>query len=130
VTETFIRTSGRMSRTSQAVAAQDFDRPALADQAGRDLNDARIAGAGPGVDLGQQGDLVREGGRGEGIDLVIELLVGGARTPRRSRRRGRIWPGKRCRRRGAWRRPLISLAWAYPAVSPATTRRPKPSLAS
>src|SRR5690606_2099317 len=32
-----------------AVAAQDLDVTALADQAGRDLNHARIAGASPGV---------------------------------------------------------------------------------
>ena len=62
------------------VGAQDLDGAALADQGGRDLDHAGIAGAGPGVDLGQKGDLVREGGRGQGIDGVIELLIGGARS--------------------------------------------------
>ncbi|MNQ89156.1 hypothetical protein D3C85_1044540 [compost metagenome] len=61
------------------VGAQDLDRATLADDGGRDLNHARVAGAGPGVDFRQQFDLVREAGRGEGIDLVIELLIGGAR---------------------------------------------------
>ncbi|MNI31505.1 hypothetical protein D3C73_853910 [compost metagenome] len=61
------------------VAAQDVDGAALADQGGRNLHHARIAGAGPGVDLGQQGDLVREGRGQQRIDRIIEALVGGAR---------------------------------------------------
>jgi hypothetical protein len=61
------------------VAAQDVDGATLADQGGRDLHHARIAGARPGVDLGQQGDLVREGRGQQRIDRIIEALVGVAR---------------------------------------------------
>ena len=63
-----------------AVGAQDLDGPALAGDGGRDLHDARVLRPGVGVDFLQQRDLVGEGGRGERIDFVIELLVGRARA--------------------------------------------------
>jgi hypothetical protein len=62
-----------------AVGAQDLHRPPLAGQRGHHLHDPRVAGAAPGVDLLQQGDLVGEVGRGQRIVVAIEAGVGGPR---------------------------------------------------
>ena len=60
------------------IAAQNLDVTPLADHAGRHLDHARVPGPCPGIDLGEQGDLVGKGRRGEGVDRRIELLVGRA----------------------------------------------------
>ena len=97
----------------------------LAAQADADLGDARIAGAGRGVDLLAQRDLVGERDEAERIVGAVHRLVGA----RRRRRRLRPWRGSSSFRVAAARSiaaSLISLAWAKAVVSPVTPRRPKP----
>ena len=61
------------------VRAQDLHDPPLAGDRGRDLHHARVRGPRVGVHLAQELDLVGEGGRGEGVVVAVELLVGRAR---------------------------------------------------
>ena len=111
----------------EAVGADDVDHaPRCPASADRDLGDARIAGAGGGVDLLAERDLARERDQA-----------------RADRRRCRAWrwsaaaaPGaaplagsstaivSAARRIAA---SLSSLAWAKAVVSPETPRRPKPA---
>ena len=77
---TLRRHQGAHVADQPAVGAQDLDHPPLAGQRGHHLHDPRVAGAGEGVDLLQQGDLVGEVGRGQRIVFAIELGVGGARA--------------------------------------------------
>ena len=60
-----------------AVGAQNLHHPPLAGERGHHLGHARVAGAGEGVDLLQQGHLFGEARRGQRVLVAIEFGVGG-----------------------------------------------------
>ena len=71
----------------EAVGADDVDHAPAARKRDADLRDARVAGAGGGVDLLAQRDLVGERDRGQRIVRAVHRLVGPRRRRGRQRRR-------------------------------------------
>ena len=70
--------------SGEAVGADDLDRAPAGRQRDADLGDARVAGAGGGVDLLAERDLVGEGDGAERIVGAVHRLVGARRRRRRS----------------------------------------------
>ena len=82
------------------VGAQDLDDAPLAGQRGHHLGDARIAGAGEGVDLLQQGRPCRRSSAGRADRPRRRAWRWWRAGPRRRRRNSRAWPAPPTWRRG------------------------------
>src|SRR3546814_5469062 len=62
----------------EAVGADDLDHRPASGERDRHLRDARVAGAGGGVDPLTEVDLFREGNQVERVRLIIEMEIGRA----------------------------------------------------
>src|SRR3546814_10670326 len=60
----------------EAVGADDLDHRPASGERDRHLRDARVAGAGGGVDPLTEVDLFREGNQVERVRLIIEMAAG------------------------------------------------------